>query len=141
MVYFNKKLRFSGLQTDKIYRLFQRSKASYIKHKIVHENLEVQGESGVLKHKLDHYFFYDYNIYKGKMIAYGKLKGLELHTQGEKYNAMVAAFKPCYKFFSHYILRLGILDGKKGWVISKLNALSVKERYKELKRLQSLSPE
>lgn len=139
--YFNEKLRFSGLQTDKIYRLFKKSKAGYITSKIVHENLEVQGKSGVLKHKLDHYFFYDRQVYKGKMIAYGKLKAKELFQQGKRYNALEAVFKTAFKFISHFLLRLGILDGKKGWVISTLNALSVWSRYKELKRLGRLAPE
>ncbi len=138
--YYNQKLRFSGLQTDKIYRLFQKSKAKYITNKIVHENLEVQGESGSLTQKLDHYFFNDYGVYKAKMIAYGKLKGQELFNKGAHYYWVKALFKPWYKFITHYIIRLGILDGKKGYIISKLNALSVTERYKELKRLHLVAP-
>lgn len=44
--------------------------------------------------------------------------------------------KTSWKFFNHYILRLGILDGKKGFIICYLNALGVLERYKELKALE-----
>jgi hypothetical protein len=36
-------------------------------------------------------------------------------------------------------MRLGILDGKIGYNISKLNAYEVKERYKELDRLNNKS--
>lgn len=136
-----KPLRFSGLQTDKIYRLFQKDMATYIPSKIVHEDLEVIGESGAMKNKLLHYFYDDYNIYKGKMIAYGKLKGKELFLKGDRHSLLKQYLKPLYKFITHYIIRLGVLDGKKGWIISKLNALSVYERYKELKRLRSLPPE
>ncbi len=135
-----KPLRFSGLQSDKIYRLFQKDKATYIPSKLVHENLEVCGESGILKHKLLHYFYDNYDTYKGKMIAYGRLKGKELFLKGERYTVFKQYLKPLYKFLNHYVIRLGILDGKKGWIISKLNALSVIERYKELKRLRSASP-
>ncbi|MBZ0325989.1 MAG: glycosyltransferase family 2 protein [Altibacter sp.] len=140
-MYKGKPLRFSGLQTDKIYRLFKKDRASYIPSKLVHENLEVVGESGMLKHKLLHFFYEDYETYKGKMIAYGKLKGKELFLKGERYSLLKRYLKPLYKFLTHYIIRLGILDGKKGWIISKLNALSVSERYRELRRLQRLSPE
>ncbi|MCW9037460.1 glycosyltransferase family 2 protein [Altibacter sp.] len=136
-----KPLRFSGLQSDKIYRLFQKDKATYIPSKLVHENLEVNGESGILKHKLLHYFYDDYDTYKGKMIAYGRLKGKELFLKGKRYFVLKHYLKPLYKFLTHYIIRLGILDGKKGWIISKLNALSVVVRYKELKRLRSAAPE
>jgi hypothetical protein len=48
-------------------------------------------------------------------------------------------FRPLYKFLNHYILRLGILDGKKGITICYLNALGVYARYKELKRLRKLN--
>ena len=136
-----KPLRYSGLQTDKIYRLFQKDKSAYIPSKLVHENLDVNGESGILKNKLLHYFYNDYETYKGKMIAYGKLKGKELFLKGERYSVVKQYLKPIYKFLTHYVIRLGILDGKKGWIISKLNALSVSERYKELKRLRTLPPE
>ncbi|MEP2937149.1 MAG: glycosyltransferase family 2 protein [Gilvibacter sp.] len=140
--YFKEKpLRFSGLQTDKVYRLFNKNIARYIPHKIVHETLEVAGESGLLKNKLDHYFYHDYDDYRNRMVAYGKLKGKELFDQEKSFSLLKLWFKPLYKFITHYIIRLGILDGHKGWIISKLNALSVKVRYKELRRLQSLSPE
>jgi hypothetical protein len=42
---------------------------------------------------------------------------------------------PIYNFLYQYLVRLGILDGKKGIIICYLNALSVTVRYKELKRL------
>ncbi len=137
----DKPLRFSGLQTDKVYRLFDKNRANYIPHKIVHETLQVQGEYGIFKNKLDHYFYQDYHDYRQRMVAYGKLKGKELFEQKKTFSLLKLWFKPLYKFITHFIIRLGILDGKKGWIISKLNALSVTERYKELRRLQSLPPE
>ena len=44
--------------------------------------------------------------------------------------------KPAWRFVHHFFIRLGFLDGKKGLTISYLNALSVLERYRELKRLE-----
>jgi len=47
---FNKApLHFSGWQTDKIYRLFQKENCHYDANKIVHEKLIVNGKSGILK--------------------------------------------------------------------------------------------
>ena len=37
--------------------------------------------------------------------------------------------KPAYRFLSHYIIRLGFLDGKEGYIVSKLHADSVYKRY------------
>ncbi len=130
-----KHLRFSGWQTDKNIRLFQKGKAEYISDKLVHEKLNVNGSVGILKHKLVHYSYTDYESYKQKMIYYGKLKAKELFIKGTKPTLFHFVIKPIYKFFHSYIIRLGILDGKKGITICYLNALSIYVRYPELQKL------
>ena len=132
----NEKLNYSGWQTDKNYRLFRKSNAKFSDCKIVHETLDVDGDSGILKEKLTHYCYKDYEDYKSKMLKYGRLKAIESFYKEKKYNYALMVLKTSWKFFNHYILRLGILDGKKGFIICHLNALGVLERYKELKRLE-----
>ncbi len=133
--YKNKPLHFSGWQTDKNFRLFKKDKCSYKSERLVHETLNVNGTTGILKNKLIHYSFDDFSKYKKKMISYGKLRAKELHQKGKKYSLFKLIFKPLYKFLYDYIIRLGFLDGKKGIVICYLNALSVYSRYPELKKL------
>ncbi|MEO0528231.1 MAG: glycosyltransferase family 2 protein [Bacteroidota bacterium] len=132
----NQPLRFSGWQTDKNYRLFRKSKASFSDKKIVHETLEVNGPCGILNEKLIHYCYKNYEDYKGKMLKYGRLKAKEDFYRERKFNYLFMVLKPFWKFFNHYILRLGILDGKKGVIICYLNALGDFERYNELKHLE-----
>ena len=131
----DKPLHFSGWQTDKNFRLFKKENCSYIRERLVHETLQVNGEIGVLKHKLIHYSYDDYSKYRKKMMSYGKLRAKELFLKGEKFNILKLIFKPIYKFLYDYIIRLGFLDGKKGIIICYLNALSVYARYPELKKL------
>ncbi|SNR71240.1 Glycosyltransferase involved in cell wall bisynthesis [Maribacter sedimenticola] len=132
----NEKLNYSGWQTDKNYRLFRKSKVKFSDCKIVHETLDVNGTSGILKEKLVHYCYKNYEDYKGKMLKYGRLKAIESFYKEKQYNYVKMVLKTGWKFFNHYILRLGVLDGKKGFIICYLNALGVLERYKELKRLE-----
>ena len=132
----NKLLRFSGWQSDKNFRLFRKSNVDFVKERIVHETLVVDGKVADLKHKLIHYSYQNYERYKGKMIKYGKMKAREELSKNFDPNAYHFIFRPFYKFVNHYILRLGILDGKKGLIICYLNALGVLSRYKELKRLR-----
>lgn len=129
-------LKFSGWQTDKNYRLFRKSKAKFSDKKIVHETLNVNGSSGILKERLTHYCYKSYEDYKSKMLKYGRLKAKEAFYRERRFNYFSLIFKPMWKFFHHYILRLGILDGKKGITISYLNALGDLERYRELKKLE-----
>ncbi|RRQ47543.1 glycosyltransferase family 2 protein [Maribacter algicola] len=132
----NEKLRFSGWQTDKNYRLFRKSKAKFSDRRIVHETLDVEGASGILTEKLIHYCYKNYEDYKSKMLNYGRLKAIECFYRERKFNYAAMYLKTGWKFFNHYILRLGFLDGKKGFVICYLNALGVLERFRELKRLE-----
>lgn len=131
------RLYFSGWQKDKNYRLFRKSKVSFTDERIVHETLIVNGETAILKNKLIHYSYKDYNNYKSKMLKYGQMKATEEFNKGKKASWYHFLFRPLYKFLNHYILRLGVLDGAKGITICYLNALGVLERYKELKRLEN----
>jgi len=44
--------------------------------------------------------------------------------------------KPWYRFMHHYVMRLGILDGNEGYIISKLHAHSVFKRYLFLSKMR-----
>lgn len=131
-----KELHFSGLQTDKNIRLFKKDRAHYIQGRLVHEQLKVDGKISVLKNKLIHYSYKDYETYKSKMIYYAHLKAKELLQKNVKPNFFHFWIKPFHKFFLNYVIRLGILDGKKGLIVCYLNALSIYKRYPELERLR-----
>ncbi|MGF1559323.1 MAG: glycosyltransferase [Flavobacteriaceae bacterium] len=135
----NQVLRYSGWQSDKNYRLFKKSKVHFTEDRIVHETLVVNGESSSLKNKLIHYSYKNYHDYKSKMIKYGQMKAQEELKKGVVPNFYHFALRPLYKFLNHYLLRLGILDGKKGLVICYLNALGVFSRYQELKKLRRMA--
>ncbi len=133
----DEKLHFSGWQTDKIFRLFHKNYAHYTTERLVHEKLEVNGKIGVFKNPLIHFSYADYQSYKAKMLSYGKLKAQEKFAKKIKPSVIKEFFHPLYSFLYSYTIRLGFLDGKKGITICYLNALSVHERYKELKKLNN----
>lgn len=132
-----KPIHYSGTQTDKNFRLFRKSKARYIDEKKVHETLKVDGKIGEMKNKLLHFSVSDYESYRRKMVHYGVLKGKELAIKGKKFNILTQYSKTAFKFFKAYIMRLGILDGKEGYQLSYLQALSVFETYEALKKEQN----
>lgn len=132
----DKPLRFSGWQTDRVYRFYNRKNVSFEPTKFVHETLNIDGDSSTLKNKLIHYSYKNYSDYKLKMERYAKLRAQELYVKNLKPNFFHFTIKPLYRFFNHYVIRLGFLDGKNGYVICKLNAYGVKQRYVELKKMQ-----
>lgn len=130
------RLRFSGWQTDKNFRLFRKSKVRFSEKRIVHETLNIDGSFSILKNKLVHYCYKDYQTYRNKMLFYGRLKAKEAFNKNVRFNYMMLILKPSWKFFYNYIMRLGFLDGRKGITICRLDALSNLEQYRELQRLE-----
>lgn len=133
----NSRLNFSGWQTDKIFRLFDKSKCRYNEERTVHEKLIVNGEIATLKNKLIHFSYSYYKDYKSKMYNYGILKANEKFAKGIKPYFLLLLLHPLYTFLYQFIIRFGFLDGKKGVIICYLNAYSVYIRYKELRRIIS----
>ncbi len=134
--YFKKQLvRFSGWQTDKVFRLYQKEFVNYKKDLLVHELLNINGKTDILKYKILHYSFESYEEYKLKMMQYAKLRAQELFIKKLKPTFYHFYIKPAYRFFIHFIVRLGFLDGKKGVIVSSLSAYYVKQRYVELRKL------
>lgn len=131
----NLKLRFSGWQTDKIFRLFDKTKCNYSNERLVHEKLNVNGKIATLQNKLIHYSYNNYTDYKAKMKYYGFLKAQEKFKNHQRHSILMMLFHPVYTFLYQFLIRLGILDGHKGIIICYLNAYSIYIRYKELKKL------
>jgi glycosyltransferase involved in cell wall biosynthesis len=128
-------LKYSGNQTDKIFRLFNKKFAKYDENRLVHEKLIVDGKIGFLKNKLIHYSYSSYQDYKEKIIFYGKFKAQEKFLKKLKPSLIIQLLHPSYNFLYNYFIRLGFLDGKKGIIICYLNAYSIVIRYRELKKL------
>lgn len=128
--YFQEKLlRFSGMQSDKAIRLFRKSKSKYKSNLLVHELIDCAGTIGKLENSLDHYTYSTVEEYRRKLTSYSKLRAQELEKKNLKPNLFHYLIKPTYRFVNHYIIRLGFLDGKDGFIISKLHAESVYKRY------------
>jgi len=134
-----KRIRFSGFQTDTTYRLFKKGKVKYIEDKIVHELPEIDGSSKLLKNNMLHYCFNSSAHYQSKMEHYATLKAQELFNKGKKTNVYHLYLRPIIKFITNYIFRLGFLDGKEGFKICYLSAYGVSYRYRTLKKMWETS--
>ncbi|MDG5492363.1 glycosyltransferase family 2 protein [Psychroserpens sp. SPM9] len=139
-IFNGKTMRFSGLQTDRVFRLFKKGVTKYREDKLVHELLDFKGTFKVLKHDMLHYSFSDYESYKKKTEHYGLLKAHELLKKGKRPNGFHFYIKPAYKFLTNYVFRLGFLDGKEGYTLCTLNAYGVFYRYKALEQLLASTP-
>ncbi len=117
--FMGKWMRKGGLYPDYVARLFQKGKGRLF-CKDVHEQVQITGKAGYLKHDLLHYPYPDFSKYLQKADTYTSLTARNLH--GDKLAAYVIA-KPIKTFFSIYLRHLGLLDGFPGFVWAFFSAM------------------
>lgn len=125
--FFGQKLRFlwSG---DSVVRLFLKSKSSYAPV-AVHEEVTTEGSIRLIEGSIDHHTFSSMKEYRDKLETYAQWSASDHEKKVNQIGIYHLWIKPSFRFFKHYILQLGILDGKAGFVISQLMAWGVKRRY------------
>ena len=81
-----KPVRFSGLQRDRVTRLFHRGHARY-PNKRVHADLLVDGATGRLAHKMDHYYIRAFDHMIAKMTRYANWGAAQMYLDGKTTSA------------------------------------------------------
>lgn len=131
LVFMGKQMKYSGFQTDWVVRLFNRQYNAYDGN-LVHELIVTNGKTGKLKNKLLHHTYKSFDDYTAKLHRYSSLQAKMLYEKGVRPNMIHFLFRPWYRFWHQYIIRLGILDGKEGFILAYINAFSVFKRYTNL---------
>ena len=134
--FMGKPVRFSGWQNDRVIRLFKRDECRYA-DKHVHAEIITKGKIGKLKNRMDHYTYKDLKTYLAKMDQYTTWSAYDRMPKIKKVRFFHLGIKPLYRFFTHYILRLGFLDGRTGFIISVFSAYSVFLRFLKLIQIKN----
>ncbi len=111
--FFGKPIKRMGLYPDATLRLFDR-KHAHFSESAVHEKVILNGESAPLKSPMLHYAYDTIEQFITKQNRYSSL--------GAKHNPLKAFLNPSWTFFKLFILKGGILEGWRGYVIAKLYA-------------------
>lgn len=123
---------------DAVIRLFRKSKCRY-QNKHVHAEIETNGEVGRLKSSMIH------DTYKGKGLTSHLRKG-EIYTTWaaldrvnkiKKVTLYHLLVKPFFGFFKRYIMQMGFLDGKQGFIISCFGAWNIFIRNVKVMRMHA----
>ncbi len=130
-------LRKGGQYPDRVIRLFRRGKGKF-PSKSVHEQIEISGIVGHLKHPLDHYSYVSVDQYWKKSASYIKLTAEAIRSQ-KNYRSMRVALsymliRPTMTFLSLYIRHKGFMDGWRGFVYALFSALHFPKAYLLAKR-------
>jgi heptosyltransferase-2 len=126
--------------TDRTVRIFRKSKCHYSR-KLVHEKLVIDGKTGLLKTAIDHYSFTTREEFLNKRLMYSELKAKELLDKGIEATSYHFIIRPKFRFFKYYILKLGLLNGKRGYDIAKILSHDEYMRYVYLTDMQKAQPQ
>ena len=128
--FLRKEIRHGGWGSDHPVRLFKRDLR--YDASLVHEHVEVTGETGTLKNALLHYTYTSLDQYFEKFNRYSRWWAEQNHARRRRGSAAAVVFKPPARFISMYLLKGGFLDGGPGVILACLAAASVMAKYARL---------
>ncbi len=122
-------VRYSGWQNDKAVRLIRKDCCRYNQNQ-VHEDIDTKGLTvASMKHHFDHFTYKNLDHFLAKMQRYAQWGASDAFSKTKKVTYFHLFLKPIVRFFKHFVLKRGFLDGKVGFVISVFMAWGVFLRY------------
>ncbi len=128
-------MRHGGWYPDKVVRLFRRGTARF-SDDIVHESVQTSGRVGQLRHDLLHISYRSFDDVLDKMNRYSTAGAMKLAAKGRHCGVSSAFGHSLWAFIRAYVLRLGFLDGRLGFVLACGIAQETWYRYLKLWLLQ-----
>ena len=129
--FLGKEIHHSGWSPDYVARLFRRNQAKF-SNDLVHERLLFDHAASRCKQSLIHYSFSNLDQVIHKMNFYstaGAENKFNAHKKGGLGKALLHGFS---SFFKTYIIKLGLLDGREGFILALANAQGSYYRYLKL---------
>ncbi len=133
--FLGKHMKHSGLNKERVLRLVRADKAQYT-DVLVHEELKVEGSLGQLKNPIRHFPYDSLDSYFQKFNHYTTLAARQMHKNGRKFNLFFVLITIPFEFLKRYILKLGILDGMRGFIWASFSAFYVFVKYMKLWSLE-----
>ncbi len=130
---FGRYIKHCGWYPDRVLRLYPTKLTQYT-DALVHERVEVTKEMKVANLKGDaiHYTYNDVHHYLVKSAGYAKAWADQRQKRGKKSSISQGIVHALACFIKMYILKVGFLDGKKGFLLSLLSAHSTFVKYADL---------
>lgn len=129
------RMNYSGLNNEYILRLIRIGSGQY-RNVLVHEGLEIEGKIGRLKNEMLHYSYGDLENYFVKFNKYTSLAARDLKAKGRKFSLLGTIFRLPFEFLKRYLLKLGFLDGIRGFIWASCSTFYVFVKYIKLWQLE-----
>ena len=120
-------------------QFFHKNRMRYREKDLVHESFELDGKIGYFQAHVDQYPFRNIDQYLNKMDRYSSLRAKVIRNDGRQFQVHQLFARPLYTFFKMYVMRLGILDGMPGLILSGLYTYYTFVKYAKLWELEHVS--
>ena len=124
-------MRHSGWWPDYLPRLWRRGAARFSEDH-THDRVIVDGKLGQLTQPILHEAVTDLEQMLGKINMYSSSSAAMFHREGRRASLATALVHGGWAFFRTYVLRLGFLDGREGFMLAVINAENSYYRYAKL---------
>ena len=130
---FGRYIRHSGWYPDYVVRLYARKKTTY-DDALVHEKVIVTAALSRQKLTADliHFTYRDLHHYLIKSARYAQLWADQKQLQNKKASLLQAVLHASGCFIKMYLLKLGFLDGRQGFLLAVLSSHSSFIKYADL---------
>jgi (heptosyl)LPS beta-1,4-glucosyltransferase len=129
--YLGQRIKYSGWNREYHLRLFNRKYGNF-NDKAVHESVKIKGPVGRIEEKILHYSLPCINKHVFKMNQYTDMAARELYEKDKKSTPFNAFFRALWAFVRMYFIKLGVLDGRAGFVLAINSAHYVFLKYSKL---------
>ena len=97
-----------------------------------HDYVVVDGNVKTLKNPINHYTYVDIEDHVRTVNRFTSIAAAEKFQKGERHGWIDMVFRAKWRFVRGYIIKMGFLDGKRGFLIAAINTFGVIIKYAKL---------
>jgi len=97
-----------------------------------HDQVVVDGPVKTLQGPVFHYTYRDIQDHINTMNRFSSITAMEKFKNGKRARLSDIVFRPCWRFIKAYFLNLGLLDGRRGFLIAVVSTFAVVIKYAKL---------
>lgn len=124
-------MRHGGWRPDYTWRLARRGTARFTED-YLHAHLQVTGRTAKLNESIVHYSYRSLEDVLEKLNRYSSASVIDMEARGKHGTFGRAVAHGLWAFLRTYVLRLGFLDGRWGFMLAVFNAETTYYRYAKL---------
>lgn len=130
--YLGRWIRHGGWYPEWRARLFHRGHARW-GGVDPHDRIEAEGKTARIQEgDLEHYTYRSMEDHLRQIILFTGEGAAQMHARGRRASWLDLWFRPLWRFVHVYVIRLGFLDGRAGYVVARLGAYFTFLKYARL---------